>query len=475
MKVTQEKLPASQLALEIEVSGEETKKAYEKVLKDLTRSANIPGFRKGKVPRQVLVQRFGKERLKAAAIEELLQPSIDQAIEQEEIKALGNYQLRSQFDELTQQYTPGEPLTFSASVDVPPDVTLGDYKSLQVKAEEVKADPQKVEDYLQEKRNEEATLAPVEDRPAQMGDSTIIDYEGRLPSEEGEELIEGAQATDFELELSEGKFIAGMVEGIVGMNPGETKDISVSFPEDYAREDLAGQTSKFTVTLKELKAKELPELDDEFAEDVGEHSTLAEWREALQKQYEEQAESQTKANINDAIAQALIEQTEVELPETMIEQELQTMLTQSAMQLAQMGIDVRQMMTEEMVKGMKERSRPEAIANLKQNLILEEISKQEAIAPTAEEIENKAEEVRQQLEDQDQDYDEERLQEFVKDDLRQEKTLEWLREQVSVELVPEGSLQPSEQEEAETETVADSTSSEGETETVAPSTSDESE
>ncbi len=449
MKVTQEKLPSSQIGLEIEIPGEETKQAYEKVIKDLTRSANIPGFRKGKVPRQVLVQQFGKERLKAAAIEEILQPSLDKAIEQESIEALGNYQLRSSFDELTQKYSPGEPFTFSASVDVPPEVKLGDYKNLQVQAEEVKADPQQVEDHLQQKQEEEATLAPVEDRAAQMGDTAIIDYQGRLAKEDGEdELIEGAQGTDFEVELAEGKFIEGMVEGIVGMSPGETKEISVTFPEDYSREDLAGQTAIFTVTLKELKAKELPELDDEFAEDVGEYSTLAEWRDALTKQFEDQAQEQTKTNIEQAIIDALLEQTEIDLPETMIEQELQTMLTQTAMQMAQYGIDVRQMMTEEMIQQMKERSRPDAIARVKQNLTLLEIAKQESIEPSEEEINNKKQEVREQLDQQQQEYDEEQLQEHVTDDLRKEKTLEWLREQAEVELVPEGTLQSSEDEES---------------------------
>ncbi|MDR9401902.1 MAG: trigger factor [Halothece sp. Uz-M2-17] len=457
MKVTQEKLPDSQVALEIEIPAEETKKAYEKVIKDLTRSANIPGFRKGKVPRQVLVQRFGKERLKAAAIEELLQPSIDQAIEQEKIEVLGNYQLRSSYEDLTQHYKPGEPLTFSASVDVPPEVQLGDYKTLKVQAEEVKPNPEQVENYLQEKREQEATLVPVEDRPAQMGDTTVIDYEGRL--EESGELIEGAQAEDFELELAEGKFIEGMVEGIVGMNSGETKEISVTFPEGYAREDLAGKTAKFTVTLKELKAKELPELDDEFAEDVGEHSTIAEWREALSKQYEEQAQEQTKSNIEEAIVNALIEQTEMELPETMIEQELQTIITQSMMQLAQYGIDPRQMLNEEAVKQMKQRSRPDAIARLKQNLILQEISKQEELNPSEEELKNKADEVRQELDEQEQEYDEERLQQYVEEDLRQEKTLAWLREQAEVELVPEGSLQKEDEvAEAAAEAVVDAES-----------------
>ncbi len=444
MKVTQEKLPDSQIALEIEIPAEETKKAYDKVLKDLTRSANIPGFRKGKVPRQVLVQQFGKERLKAAAIEELLQPSIDEAIKQEKIDALGNYQLRSSFEELTQQYQPGEPFRFSASVDVPPEVQLGDYKTLKVQAEEVKANPEQVESYLQEKQQDEATLVPVEDRGAQMGDTTVIDYEGRLA--ESDELIEGAQAEDFELELAEGKFIEGMVEGIVGMKPSETKEISVSFPEDYAREDLAGQTAKFNVTLKELKAKELPELDDEFAEDVGEHSTMTEWREALTQQYEEQAQEETKSNIEEAIVNALIEQTEIELPETMIEQEVQTIITQSMMQLAQYGIDPRQILNEEAVEQMKQRSRPDAITRLKQNLALQEISKQEGLNPSEEELKNKADEVRKQLDEQEQEYDEERLQEYVEEDLRQEKTLAWLREQAEVELVPEGSLQPQEEE-----------------------------
>ncbi|PSO50157.1 MAG: trigger factor [Cyanobacteria bacterium SW_9_44_58] len=463
MKVTQEKLPDSQIGLEIELPPEETKKAYEKVIKDLTQSANIPGFRKGKVPRQVLVQRFGKERLKAAAVEEILQPSIDEAIQQEEIDALGNYQLRSSFEELTQQYQPGEAFTFSASVDVPPEVNLGDYKNLQIKAEQVKADPQQVEDYLQQKREEEATLVPVEDRPAQMGETTVIDYEGRLPGEEGDKPIEGAQASDFELELAEGKFIEGIVEGIVGMSPGETKEISVTFPENYSREDLAGKTAKFSVTLKELKAKELPELDDEFAEDVGEHSTLAEWREALQNQYEEQAEEQTKNNIEQAIVDALLEQTDIELPETMIEQELKTIITQTAMQMAQYGIDVQQMLTEDAVEQMKQRSRPDAIARLKQNLTLVEIAKQESLDPTEEELNNKAEEVRQQLQEQEQEYDEDRLQDYVEEDLRQEKALAWLREQAEVELVPEGTLQSDSDsdsdEEAEQQTSEQATAS----------------
>src|SRR5579883_724114 len=145
MKVTQEKLPASQIGLEIEITPEMSKQAYEQVIQKFTRSANIPGFRKGKVPRQVLIQRFGSVQLKATALEELIDDSLKQALEQEKIDALGNFQLRSSFDELVSQFQPGSALTFSASVDVQPDVVLNEYTGFQLQAEEIKPDPERVD------------------------------------------------------------------------------------------------------------------------------------------------------------------------------------------------------------------------------------------------------------------------------------------------------------------------------------------
>ncbi|MGH2416553.1 MAG: trigger factor, partial [Microcystaceae cyanobacterium] len=325
MKVTQEKLPASQIGLEIEISAETSKNTYEKVIQNLARSTNIPGFRKGKVPRQILLQRLGIQRIKASAVEELIQKALEEAIKQESIESLGNYQLRSDFEELVQQYQPGEPLAFSASVDVPPTVKLGEYQGLTIKAEETVYEAKEVEDWLEQRQVKQATLIPVENRPAQMGDVAIIDYQGRfaVTGEEDEgETIAGVQGVDFQVDLAEGRLIEGMVEGIVGMKPEETKEVSVTFPEDYPREDLAGEQAIFSITLKELKEKELPELDDDFAEEVSEFETIAELRESLEKQFQEKAESETKNSIHDGIIAQLLETSTVDLPETMVQQEV---------------------------------------------------------------------------------------------------------------------------------------------------------
>ncbi|MEM9503121.1 MAG: trigger factor, partial [Cyanobacteria bacterium P01_E01_bin.43] len=180
MKVTQEQLPDSQVGLEIEIPAEVSKQTYEKVLQKLIKTVRIPGFRPGKVPRQVFLQRFGTAQIKATALEELVQTAVEQAIEQESIEAIGNYQLTSEFEELIQQYSPGEVLTFQASVDVPPRVTLAQYTGLSVQAEEIKYDDSQVDEVLEQYRLNLATLVPIEDRGAQMGDVAVIDFEGKI-------------------------------------------------------------------------------------------------------------------------------------------------------------------------------------------------------------------------------------------------------------------------------------------------------
>jgi trigger factor len=454
MKVTQEPLPKSQIGLEIEIPAETTKQTYEKVVQNLSRSANIPGFRKGKVPRQVLLQRLGSQRIKEAALEDLVQDGLKQAIEQESIEALGNYQITSTYEELISRFQPGEPLKFSASVDVPPQINLGDYGSLSVKAEETQPEPDAVDKFLEQRRTEQATLIPVESRPAQMGDVAVVDYIGRFTGE-GEETTEisGAQATDFQIELEEGRFLEDIVQGIVGMSPGETKEVSVNFPDDYPRDDLTGKSAVFTITLKELKEKELPELDDDFAQEISEKETLAELRESLEQQFREKAERETAASKEQALLQALLENVEIDLPETMIEREVQTLLTQTAMQMESYGMDIRKLFNAETIPQLKERSRPDAIARLRQSLALEEIAKRESITVSSEEIEAKAKEVMEQLSGQ--DVDPKRLREVVESDLIKEKAVKWLEEHATIELVPKGSL-TQEKAEAEEETQQES-------------------
>ncbi|RMF27856.1 MAG: trigger factor [Cyanobacteria bacterium J083] len=448
MKVTQEKLPASQIGLQIEVPPETTKQAYEKVLQKLSRSASIPGFRKGKVPKTVILQRIGKKQIKGMALEEIIQTNLPVAIEQESVEAIGNPKLTSDFAALIEQYEPGKPLTFSASVDVEPEVELDEYTNLSVRAEETVYEPKQVDDFLENQRNKVADLVPVEDRPAAMGDIAIIDFEGKLtaPGEEGE-LIEGGSATDFEVEMAEGKLIPGMIEGIVGMSPGETKEISVTFPEDYPQTDLAGKPAVFSVTLKELKVKELPELDDEFAQEHSEFETMAELRESLEQQFRERAEKQTKDKIHGAIIAELLEKCTVEPPETLVQEEVTNLLSQTLMQMQQYGADIKKIFTPEMVPRMREQARPEAITNLKTALIIEAIAKKEALAPTEAEIEEKMAEIREQLAGQEIDQD--KLRAMVTEDLTREKTLDWLQEKATVELVPEGTLAA--EEEAKTE------------------------
>lgn len=440
MKVTQEKLPASQVGLEIEITPEMTKKAYEQVIQKFTRSANIPGFRKGKVPRQVLLQRFGTLQLKAAALEELIDESLKAAIKQENIDTLGNYQLRSPFEELIASYEPGSALTFSASVDVPPTVVLSQYKDLTVQAEEVPFKPERVDEVLENYRTQLATLVPVEDREAQDKDIAVVDFKGVLPVEGGEpEDFAGNQADDFQVELTEGKFIPGFTEGIVGMKLGETREISISFPPDYPQDTLAGRPVVFTVDLKELKVRELPELDDEFAQEVNdEYETLAALRESLETRFTEEADDKTRANKEEAILDELLKHVEVELPETLVERELDFMLRQTAMQLQNQGLDIRQFFNEDTIPMMKERSRPDAIDRIKRTLAMGEVAKQEGIKASEEELNAKVEEMLEQLGDM--DVDRSRVVSVVEEDLLKEKIMDWLLEHSQVELVPEGTL-----------------------------------
>ncbi|MEM6867137.1 MAG: trigger factor [Cyanobacteria bacterium P01_C01_bin.121] len=446
MKVTQQNLPDSQVGLEIEVPAELSKQGYEKVLRDYMKSANIPGFRKGKVPRQILIQRIGTVRLKAAALEDMLQTVIDKAIKQEDIDALGNYQLTSDFEKLIGEYTPGEPFTISASVDVPPRVTLAKYKGLSVQAEEIKPDENRVDETLEKYRENQSTLVPIEDRAAEEGDVTVVDFVGKAKNDEGElEEFEGGSAQDFQVEIKEGRFIPGFVEGIVGMNLDDKKEVEVTFPEDYPQAELAGKPAIFEITLKELKERELPDLDDDFAEEVSEFDTLEELRKSLEERYQEEATAATDANIEKALLDELVEHIEAEIPKTLVMKEVDFIVTQTAMQLSRQGIDLGKFLTKDLVDNMRENAKPEAIERLRRTLALGEIAKQESIQVAEEEVAERTKEMMAEVDDPSQ-VDPDRLNEVVNEDLLKEKILAWLKENCDVELVPEGSLAPEESE-----------------------------
>lgn len=453
MKVTQEKLPASQIGLEIEITPEMSKNAYEQVIQKYIRSANIPGFRKGKVPRQILIQRLGRDYVKAMALDNLVNDCLEKAREQEQINAIGQFELVPQFEELVKDFEPGKGMALSAKVDVEPEPKVENYKGLVVKAEEAKYDQAQVDEFLEERRAEKATLIPVEGRPAKLGDVAIVDFEGMLSSEtEGEEPKEvpGGKAQDFQMELKEGQFIPGFIQGVVDMNLEETKEISVQFPEEYAEAELAGKPAVFTITLKELKEKELPELDDDLAQEISEFETLAELREFLEKKFTKEKEEQTTQNKEIAIVNELVTHLDVELPEALIKNEVIQMLNQSAMELSQYGIDVKELFSGDRLPEMEERSRPEAIERLKRDLAIKAVAKQESIEVDQEEIAAESAKVMEQLKGKDVDPD--RLTEVVTEDLLKEKTIKWLEENGTIELVPEGTLTQDSETDKATET-----------------------
>ncbi|MBD1914244.1 MULTISPECIES: trigger factor [unclassified Leptolyngbya] len=440
MKVTQEKLPASRIGLEIEVTPEMSKQVYDKTLQKFARSANIPGFRKGKVPTKILTSQYGRS-LKAAALEELIDSSIKQAIEQEKIDALGNIELRSPFEQLLEQFEPGTVVTISAALDVPPDANLTQYTGLSVQAEEIPYDASRVDEVLEGYRDRLATRVPVEGRPAQEKDLAVVDFNGRLVSEGDEEVAEipGGSATDFELELSEGRFIPGFIDGIIGMNVGETKEVNATFPDPYMQADLAGKPAVFTVTLKEIKEKELPELDDDFAQEVSEFETLEALRESLDTRFKKEAEDKTRQNKQQAFLDELVKHLEVDLPESLIRREVDYMITQTAMQLEQQGMDIKKMFSAEVINSLRDRTRPEAITRIQRTMALGEIAKKESIKVEESELEAKITEVLADIGD-DANIDRKRLREVLDEDLLKEKIFDWLEANNTLELVPEGTL-----------------------------------
>jgi trigger factor len=438
MKVTQEKLPQSQVQLEIEVPGEKSQQIHEKVVKSLIQNVKLPGFRQGKIPQKILLQRLGESKIKANTLEQLLQDSLRDAMLQEKLVPIGEYELISTMDELLASFTPGQPLVFKVKFDVPPEVTIAEYKGLKIKVEELIVEDSDVDEFLEEKRREHAPLVPVEDRAVQMGDVVIIDYIGYLEGET--EPLPGGEAQDFQLEMEDGKFIDEFIAGIVGMATGATKEFPVNFPEDYPREDLAGQTANFTITLKEIKAKELPELDDDFAQDFSEYETIAELRDRVKEKYEAQALKDMETAKQQAMLKEIAGIVTVDLPESMILDETNMLLNRAISQLSQMGMDARTFMNDEILAQMRQRSRPDAITNLKQTLGLIEVAQQESLIPTEAEISEVVKEYASQMKGQ--KINMQRLQQFVQEDLTKDKALKWLVEQAEIELVPEGTLDP---------------------------------
>ena len=423
MQVKATPRPGSRVALEVAIPGSRSQASYEAAVEKLSRSIKLPGFRKGKVPRPVLLQQIGPLRIRATALEDLVDSAFRDALDIEKVAAIGRPELTEGFEVVLERFEPGSDLTITLELDVEPTPSLKKTKGLKAEAEAISYDPARVDELLDQSRKQLATLVPVEGRAAQSSDVAVLSFSGVYA--DTDEAISGGSSDALEVELEEGRMIPGFVEGVIGMAVGETKTVDCQFPESYPQEDAAGRKARFEISLKELKTRELPALDDAFAQQASDKQTLAELREELETRLKDDAERRAKAARHDALLSALVEELEVELPETLIQQEIRNLIEQTAGQIAQQGMDVKKLFTPDLVRSLMDTSRPEAETRLRRSLALKALAAAEAIEVEAEALDAKVKEISRGLSQQG-NIDPERLQAVVADDLLQEKLLDWL-------------------------------------------------
>ncbi len=432
LKVKTSSLPGSRLALEVGVPAGRCKASYEAAVDRLSRSVRLPGFRKGRVPKPVLLQQIGPLRVKASALEDLVDSVLRDAIEQEKVEVLGQPSLSSNFEELLEKFDPAKELVVTLEMDVAPTPTLKSTKGLSAEAESVAYDPARVDELLDQSRRQLATLVPVSDRAAAMGDVAVVSFSGVFSDDKS--AIEGGSANGLDVELEEGRMISGFVEGVVGMKPGDKKDVDCQFPDDYPEETCRGRKALFSISLDELKGRELPALDDAFAQQASDKKTLSELREDLENRLKQDAEQRQKNNRHEALLKALVDQLEVELPESLIKEEINSLLQETAAQMAQQGMDVKKLFTPETVQNLAQASRGEATERLQRSLALKALAKAEGISVADKDLDAKIKEVSAGFSDTNK-IDPQRLRDAVAEDLLRETLLSWLEENAKLTMV----------------------------------------
>jgi len=423
LKVTTESRPSSRLAVTVTVPGERCKTSYEEAITTLSRSINLPGFRKGKVPRTVLVQQLGNLRIRATALENLVDGVWRDTIKQENLEPLSQPELSDGFDKLLDGFQPGEELTFTLETDVAPTPTLKSTKGLKAEFEAVSYDASQVDAMIEDSRKQLATVVPVEGRAAEKGDIAVLGFKGTY-SDDGSE-IEGGSADSMDVDLEHGRMIPGFIEGVIGMSVGDSKTVDCQFPEDYPKEDARGRKAAFVIDLKDLKTRELPALDDAFAKQASEQETMADLRKDLEQRLKDDAERRQTSNRRDALIAALVEQLDVDLPEALIQQESRNLLEQTAAQFAQQGMDVKSLFTPDLVRNLMQNSRPEAEERLRRSFALTALAEAEGIKVEDKDVDAKLKEVKKELSGQ-TNIDPERLRQAVMDDLMQDELMGWL-------------------------------------------------
>lgn len=383
MSLQVEKLEKNMAKLTIEASAEDLEKAIEKAYQKQKKQISIPGFRKGKVPRQMVEKMYGKEVFYEDAANALIPDAYDKALEECEEDIVSSPKI-----EVT-QIEAGKPFIFTATVALKPEVKLGKYKGVKVDKIDTTVTDEEVEAEINKERENNARNITVEDRPVKDGDMTTLDFEGFVDGV----AFEGGKGENYPLTIGSGAFIPGFEEQLVGAEIGKEVEVKVTFPEDYQAENLKGKDAVFKCTIKEIKEKELPELDDEFASEVSEFETLAEYKEDIKKNLTEKKEKDAKNAKEDAAIQAAVEASEMEIPEAMLETQQRQMVDEFAQRITMQGLSMEQyfQFTGTNYQQMVEQVKPQAEERIKSRLVLEAIAKAENIEVTEEDYEKELE------------------------------------------------------------------------------------
>ena len=378
MSLQVEKMEKNMAKLTIEVAAEDLEKAMQNAYQKAKGRISIPGFRKGKAPRKMIEQMYGKGIFLEDAVNALIPEHYSKALAECDLEIVSQPTI-----DITQA-EPGKALIFTAEVATKPEVTLGDYKGVEVPKTEITVTDEDVEAELKKEQEKNSRTINVEDRGAQLQDVVTIDFEGSVDGVP----FDGGQATEYPLTLGSNTFIPGFEEQLVGAKVGDDVDVKVTFPEEYQAKELAGKEAIFKCAVKKIEAKELPELDDDFAKDVSEFDTLAEYKEHVKTNLEDKKANEAKRAKEDAAVDKAIENAQMDIPEAMLMTQCRQMLDDFSRRMQSQGLSMEQyfqftgMTADKMMEDMK----PQALKRIQTRLVLEKVAEVENIQPTEEEV-----------------------------------------------------------------------------------------
>ena len=426
LKEFTKKEAANSYELVVTVDGETFEKAINKVYKKQVKSINIPGFRKGKAPRHIIERMYGKEVFYDDAMQECYPDALYDASQEQgiEIVAVENLEIVE---------AGKEGFTFKASVIVKPELEVDGYIGIEVTKPSTEVTEELIDKEIESVRDRNSRMVTVEDRPAEMGDTTVIDFEGFVDGV----AFEGGKAEKFSLSLGSGNFIPGFEEQVVGHSTGEEFTITVTFPEDYQAEELKGKEAEFKIVLHEIKTKELPEVDDEFVKDVSEKETVAEYREELRETIAKRLADEAEKDIDNQISEKLVELAQGDIPEAMYERQVDEMIRDFEARLRSQGLNVGlndylQYMGMDM-DSLRNVYRADAEKIVKRKLVLEAIAKKENIEVTDEDVEKEYADIAESYKIEVEQVKAAIPAETIKGDLTVRKALEFVKENAVIQ------------------------------------------